>query len=135
MATRNTSNVVDIESFNYSTGAHTKTNFIESILDFRVYCEYVYLDAAERKIFAQANHEYLIEQVQDNNKFSTTVHKVDIPLKFNHPCKMMVWRSQKTNYTAQDDPDGPEYDDKYFLSNLYDYHAIGGNTDNFNEMN
>ena len=34
--------------------------------DIRIYCDYIYLDTAERKYFAQANHNYLIEQVQFN---------------------------------------------------------------------
>lgn len=61
MATRNTSNVVDITNFNYDNGTYSKTDFIESILDLRVYCDYVYLDTEERKLFSQGTHEYLIE--------------------------------------------------------------------------
>ena len=133
-ATRNTSNSIDITSFNYSTGTYTKTDYIDAILDFKVYCDYVYLDTMERQRYAQASHEYLIEQVQDNNVFTSTDKVVDMPLKFNHPCKMMVWRSQRTFHTAQDDPTGPTYNDKYFLSNLYDYHAIGGNTNDLNDI-
>lgn len=52
MATRNTSNVVDILNFNYDNGTYTKRNFIEKILDLRVYCDYVYIDSLERKIFS-----------------------------------------------------------------------------------
>lgn len=63
------------------------------------------------------------------------MHKVEIPLKFTNPCKSIVWRSQRTNYTAQDVPSNSTFNDKYFLSNLYDYHAIGGNTDDVNDMN
>ena len=133
-ATRNTSNSIDITNFNYSTGTYTKTDYIDAILDFKIYCDYVYLDTMERQRYAQASHEYLIEQVQDNNVFTSTDKVVDMPLKFNHPCKMMVWRSQRTFHTAQDDPTGPTYNDKYFLSNLYDYHAIGGNTNDLNDI-
>jgi len=60
-ATRNTSNSIDITSFNYSTGTYTKTDYIDAILDFKVYCDYVYLDTMERQRYAQASHEYLIE--------------------------------------------------------------------------
>ena len=134
-ATRNTSNVIDIQNFNYDTGAYTKTTFIQRILNFKIYADYVYLDKAERQMYAQMDHEYLIEQIQDNNIYSSTDKIVNMPLKFNHPCKLMVWRSQRTNYKAQDVSSGSTYNDKYFLSNLYDYHAIGGNTNDVNDIN
>ena len=133
-ATRNTSNVVDIQGFNYDTGSYTKSTFIEELLDFKIYADYVYLDGQERKLYAQGKHQYLIEQVQDNNIYTETDRIVNIPLKFNHPCKLMVWRSKRTNYKAQDNASGPQFNDKYFLSNLYDYNAIGGNTDDVNDI-
>jgi hypothetical protein len=62
--------------------------------------EYVYLDSEERKRFAQASHEYLIEQLQftgaetvnaqaNGNKFR---------LNFNHPCKELVFAAK--NFVA-----------------------------------
>jgi hypothetical protein len=51
-------------------------------------CDYIYLDTDERRRFAQVSHEYLIEQLQkeDKNTASTT-HK----LNFNHPVKELIW--------------------------------------------
>jgi len=61
--------------------------------DIRIYCDYIYLDTAERKYFAQANHNYLIEQVQFNgtNDYQTGTDSLKIPLEFNHPCKELIW--------------------------------------------
>lgn len=128
-ATQKTSNVVSIDGFNYTNGTYSITNYIESIVNLRVFCDYVFLDTDERRRFAQTSHEYLIEQVQTMNEYSTNNHSlVNIPLYFNHPCKTMIWRGRKTNYTFQDDPTGPAYNDKYFLSQLFDYTALGGNS-------
>ena len=50
-----------------------------------LYCDYIYLDTDERRRFAQVSHEYLIEQVQDQDKSSSD------ELNFNHPVKELVW--------------------------------------------
>ena len=60
-------------------------------------CDYIYLDTDERRRFAQVSHEYLIEQLQkeDKNTASTT-HK----LNFNHPVKELIWTTAAAgNYT------------------------------------
>jgi microcystin-dependent protein len=129
-ATQRTSNVVSIDGFNYDTGAYTKTNYIESILQCRVFADYVFLDTDERRRFAQVSHEYLIEQVQSGQTIGDSASFVNIPLYFNHPCKAIIWRAQKNNPTAQDISTGgaSAYNNKFFLGQLYDYTAIGGNT-------
>lgn len=53
--------------------------------------DYVYLDAEERKRFAQASHEYLIEQLQFTGAESLTAQSNKYRLNFNHPCKYLVW--------------------------------------------
>jgi hypothetical protein len=58
--------------------------------------DYIYLDTDERRRFAQVSHEYLIEQVQEENA------KGSVPtstLNFNHPVKELVWTNEGTNYT------------------------------------
>jgi len=53
---------------------------------------YVYLDSEERKRFAQASHEYLIEQLQFTGVETiagTGTSKVR--LNFNHPVKELIW--------------------------------------------
>lgn len=53
--------------------------------------DYVYLDSEERKRFAQASHEYLIEQLQytGTETFNSTSNKYR--LNFNHPSKYLIW--------------------------------------------
>jgi microcystin-dependent protein len=129
-ASQRTSNVVSIDNFNYDTGSYSKTNYIDAILQCRVFADYVFIDTDERRRFAQVSHEYLIEQVQTGQVVGDTGSFVNLPLYFNHPCKALIWRAQKTNHTAQDDSAGgaSSYNNKYFLGQLYDYTAIGGNT-------
>ena len=52
---------------------------------------YVYLDSEERKRFAQASHEYLIEQLQFTGEEQ---YNQQIRLNFNHPVKELVWVSK-----------------------------------------
>ena len=53
--------------------------------------DYIYLDSEERKRFAQASHEYLIEQLQYTGAESITGTSGKYRLNFNHPCKELVW--------------------------------------------
>ena len=55
-----------------------------------VWCDYVYLDTDERRRFAQVSHEYLIEQLQKEDK-TTTEAATNHKLNFNHPVKELVW--------------------------------------------
>ena len=57
--------------------------------NLKLYCNYIFLDTDERRRFAQVSHEYLIEQVQYNGK--TTPNPQQVELRFNHPCKEVVW--------------------------------------------
>ena len=61
-----------------------------------LFCDYVFLDTDERRRFAQVSHEYLIEQLQFNNIVSIDGSEAcaNIELRFNHPCKDMVWTVQ-----------------------------------------
>jgi hypothetical protein len=62
----------------------------------KVLCDYIYLDTDERRRFAQVSHEYLIEQVQEQNADATGSFK----LNFNHPVKELIWTSQASvDYT------------------------------------
>jgi hypothetical protein len=53
--------------------------------------DYVYLDSEERKRFAQASHEYLIEQLQFTGSESLNSISNKYRLNFNHPCKYLIW--------------------------------------------
>jgi len=61
--------------------------------------DYVYLDSLERRRFAQASHEYLIEQVQIREFNDVSLYKFNCLLDFNHPCKELIWVAQKIPYT------------------------------------
>jgi hypothetical protein len=67
--------------------------------------DYIYLDTAERRRFAQASHEYLIEQLQilELPVISQKLYQINLN-KFVLPCKEMVWIAQKQKYTVN--PDG-----------------------------
>jgi len=71
--------------------------------DAQLIIDYVYLDSEERKRFAQASHEYLIEQLQftGSETLSTTNNKYR--LNFNHPCKYLVWASHLEKYSTAND--------------------------------
>jgi hypothetical protein len=92
--------------------------------DVRIYCDYVFLDTDERRRFAQVSHEYLIEQVQYNNGITIPVNgavpstqplNFQTELRFNHPCKELVWfiqaaetgSEQAFNYAGELDGTGP----------------------------
>ena len=65
--------------------------------------DYVYLDSEERKRFAQASHEYLIEQVQHTGVETVAASRNNkIRLNFNHPCKELVFAIAKGS-TGDDD--------------------------------
>ena len=63
--------------------------------------DYIYLDSEERKRFAQASHEYLIEQLQFTGVESVNAGASNnIRLNFNHPVKELVWAVKNSDATA-----------------------------------
>ena len=91
-------------------GSHTETtewslvngSGITPTID--LYVDYIYLDTDERRRFAQMSHEYLIEQVQ-NNETSIDLSKGTHSqrLAFNHPCKELCWVFQRNDNTKNAD--------------------------------
>jgi len=73
-----------------------------SIIDFRMYGDYVNLDVEERRRFVSNSHEYLIEQIQYTPRISipekTTTATVS--LDFNHPLRELVWVIQRDLMTS-----------------------------------
>ena len=65
-----------------------------------LFVDYIYLDTEERKRFAQAQHEYLIEQVQFTGSESVNSLQQKFRLNFNHPCKALYWSLQLGRYTS-----------------------------------
>ena len=70
---------------------HIGTANGHSLDDATLLVDYIYLDSEERKRFAQASHEYLIEQLQYTGSESITGTSGKYRLNFNHPCKELVW--------------------------------------------
>ena len=68
------------------------------------WANYVFLDTAERKRFAQTGHEYLIDQVQFTGQESVKPGQEQrIRLAYNHPVKDIVWCFSNTSTGAGDD--------------------------------
>ena len=69
-----------------------------------LYVDYIYLDTEERRRFAQVAHEYLIEQLQFTGTESVTSTSNKLQLRFNHPCKELVWVVQNPFFTDCNTP-------------------------------
>ena len=67
----------------------------DELVDASLWVDYIYLDTDERRRFAQASHEYLIEQLQFNGAEPTTSTNAQIKMAFNHPVKEIIWTTQK----------------------------------------
>ena len=74
-------------NYNGTTAPTTKLSMADSYL----LIDYIYLDSEERKRFAQASHEYLIEQLQFTGSESIVSLNNKLRLNFNHPSKFLVW--------------------------------------------
>jgi hypothetical protein len=69
------------------------------LTSLKIFADYIYLDSAERKKFAQDSHEYLITQLQrqeyDDNIVSNNTVTIDLNLK--HPVKEIIFCGKATN--------------------------------------
>ena len=81
----------------YGSTEPTVTN--DKMKDAYLLIDYIYLDSEERKRFAQAAHEYLIEQVQFTGDETYNSENQKYRLNFNHPSKYLVWNHGLTRYT------------------------------------
>lgn len=67
----------------------------------QLFGEYVYLDKAEREMFATKPQEYLIEQLQFNGEESVQLNTgnptVRHEMNFSHPVKELVWVLQQSS--------------------------------------
>jgi len=85
------------ELVNYQSGGSIPNIDMQSA---SLFVDYVYLDTEERKRFAQAQHEYLIEQVQFTGTESINSLTQKFRLNFNHPCKALYWITQLGRYQS-----------------------------------
>lgn len=74
-----------------------------------LWIDYIYLDALERKRFAQVSHEYLIETLQFTGDESITNSNNRLRLNFNHPCKALYWVVQPESNVAASVEGGPQW--------------------------
>ena len=99
-------------------------------LKMNLMLDYILLDHAERKKFAESKHEYIIEQIQYSNYNGSSLSITNqIKLNFKNPTKMMIWyaqlkdkinKKQYYNYTLDDYYlDIKKYIDKNETSNKY----------------
>jgi len=86
-----------IVNFNGSTLPRLPTLMADTYL----LIDYVYLDSEERKRFAQASHEYLIEQLQFTGSESLASVSNKYRLNFNHPCKYLIWAPHLERYNTR----------------------------------
>ena len=98
--------------------------------DPKVWCDYIYLDTDERRRFAQVSHEYLIEQLQLEEKTLTAASAETHKLNFNHPVKELIWTydssNRLTNVKIQlngHDRFAAQPDEYFSLKQPLDYHT------------
>jgi hypothetical protein len=107
-----------------------------NIVDAALWCDYVYLDTDERRRFAQASHEYLIEQIQvieQSVRPNSSATRVD--LTFNHPVKELIWVVQLDGVIDGTDESLYDYDDEgNFLKNLW-FNYTDGYEDQYYRQN
>jgi hypothetical protein len=79
----------------------TAPSTLPTMADCYLLIDYVYLDSEERKRFAQASHEYLIEQLQFTGSETLNSASTKYRLNFNHPSKYLVWAPQLDRHTTR----------------------------------
>ena len=89
------------------TNAYTSASTIPSYtaarrLNASLWIDYIYLDTDERWRFAQASHEYLMEQLQFTGDLSIDagMQQKNIDLDFNHPVKELIWVCRYKTFEA-----------------------------------
>jgi hypothetical protein len=85
-----------------SSNAPSAADLAITMVDNYLLIDYVYLDSEERKRFAQASHEYLIEQLQFTGS-ETLASNNKYRLNFNHPSKYLIWVAHLDPYANAND--------------------------------
>jgi hypothetical protein len=85
-------------------------------LSASLWVDYVFLDADERRRFAQVSHEYLIEQVQYQQDTCLSNSSKNVNLTFSHPVKELLWVAKGfeetrewSNFTNTQLPEAPPF--------------------------
>ena len=88
------------ELVRYATNGSTSAPAI-GIKDASLLVDYIYLDSAERRKFAQVGHEYLIEQLQFTGEESARDNSQKYKVGFNHPTKELVWAARSGRFMGK----------------------------------
>ena len=100
-----------MEELCYTNVAGALDPDIVRIADARMWVDYIYLDAGERRRFAQSSHEYLIQQVQMEEFTNLPLTQQGIELHFTNPVKELVWIYQADSMISNtDDTQEPQWD-------------------------
>ena len=87
---------------NVPTAPFDATTLNPQLSDTSLYVDYIYLDTAERRRFAQNSHEYLIDQLQYTGDYPVTATTTqNFRLDFNHPTKEINWIIRDTTTDLQ----------------------------------
>ncbi len=70
------------------------TSGVPSLEDCTLFVRYIFLEDTERRQFAQAEHEYLIEQLQFPGEETNNGTNHRVKLALNHPVKELIWTVQ-----------------------------------------
>ena len=73
---------------------------VATLNSMKLWVDYIFLDVAERTLFAQNPHEYLIETVQPQTSALTAGSSNSVRLNFNHPVKELVWVATQSTSAA-----------------------------------
>jgi hypothetical protein len=119
-------------------------NIFTNKLEITTILEYIYLDAIERKKFAQTGHEYLITQQQYETYKNMLDNSSSYEINFFHCCKDLYWFLTQ-NYNINNLVNNKYLDRYYFKSsvnysindvNYIDYlNLVYNNSYNFNIVN
>jgi hypothetical protein len=91
-----------LDCINWAGSAVNPPSVLPTMQDSYLLIDYVYLDSEERKRFAQASHEYLIEQLQFTGSESLTPNP-KYRLNFNHPSKYLIWVPHLERYLTRNE--------------------------------
>jgi hypothetical protein len=94
-------------------------NIFTNKLEITTILEYIYLDAIERKKFAQTGHEYLITQQQYETYKNMLDNSSSYEINFFHCCKDLYWFLTQ-NYNINNLVN-KKYLDRYYLSSSVNY--------------
>lgn len=75
----------------YITSNKVPLATVPMLQNVSLFIDYIFLDAPERRMFSQMNHEYLIEQLQSNGAEAYSNSSIRQKLNFSHPTKELIW--------------------------------------------